>query len=256
MNNAKLLSPSLSLSILRDARDLLARRSSRTYLAESRARSSTTTGALAAASLPDPRAKWKLRRVGTGCARIHFFGLARDFFPPLGQRARRTRHQFPCTPAADLAYMVGAKTFSRGACTCTRSLRVCAHQTARFLSLTLSPLSAFSLSCATARPIATCVVHIRVREARPLLFPCMYTHAHTHTKAGTPARDLSASRASTYLLHDVSPCRMPRVSIPDGAESTNIAADTRILVEVLLISRFFWSSVYILDMFLINTYCH
>lgn len=65
---------------------------SRTYLAESReARRRSGLAAAAAARSPS---EVKVRRVGTGCARIHFFGLALDFFPS-SRTARRAAHQFP-----------------------------------------------------------------------------------------------------------------------------------------------------------------
>lgn len=62
---------------------------SRTYLAESRG---ARRRAAAAARSPS---EVKVRRVGTGCARIHFFGLALDFFLlfPAGE-ARGI--SFPC----------------------------------------------------------------------------------------------------------------------------------------------------------------
>lgn len=67
---------------------------SRTYLAESReARRRSGLAAAAAAAARSP-SEVKVRRVGTGCARIHFFGLALDFFPS-SRTARRAAHQFP-----------------------------------------------------------------------------------------------------------------------------------------------------------------
>lgn len=82
---------------------------SRTYLAESRgsARLATAKRAPAAArSLSEV----KVRRVGTGCARIHFFGLALDFF--LSSRPARLAASVPMyAPPTDLAYMAGTARY-------------------------------------------------------------------------------------------------------------------------------------------------
>lgn len=60
----------------------------------SRNRAGPGDGTAAAAAARSP-SEVKVRRVGTGCARIHFFGLALDFFPlfPAGE-ARGI--SFPC----------------------------------------------------------------------------------------------------------------------------------------------------------------
>lgn len=80
---------------------------SRTYLAESR---DSTTAMVRRRSglwlLPDPEVK--VRRVGTGCARIHFFGLALDFFSFLPAGEARGISSHVCT---DLAYMAGTMRY-------------------------------------------------------------------------------------------------------------------------------------------------
>lgn len=78
----------LSRSRFRAAR----RARSRTYLAESRGARRRHGGGCPS--------EVKVRRVGTGCARIHFFGLALDFFA-------RGISSHVC--AADLAYTLGSR---------------------------------------------------------------------------------------------------------------------------------------------------
>lgn len=141
------------LSRVDRARDFKrAERRARTYLAD-RARPGDGT---AAARSPS---EVKVRRVGTGCARIHFFGLALDFFLlfPAGEARGISSHV--CT---DLAYTVDSRD------TLARRMHMAlarVHRTFLAASLSLSP--------SHSRPLVTSYEHTR---ASPI-------SAHTYVRA-------------------------------------------------------------------------
>lgn len=179
---------------------------SRTYLAESRARPGDGT---AAARSPS---EVKVRRVGTGCARIHFFGLALDFFFPLfpAGEARAARHQFPCMRRRPSLH---GRTRAR-----RMHMLVCAPHVSHRLSLSLSLVlpSPFRspvrpLHPALRRP---CGTNTHVRHPSPRTRT--RAGAHVCGADGTLWPALSPWLIGSERIYGASLCRTPARAIDSG----------------------------------------
>jgi len=110
----------------------------------------------------------KVRRVGTGCARIHFFDLVLDFFFPLPGR-RSARHQFPCMRRRPSQPSLHSRL--------ARYLLV-VHRTRFSPLLPLALFLSFSLSSSLHRACRTCVMCMNTHASASLI--SARTHAHTH----------------------------------------------------------------------------
>lgn len=115
----------------------------------------TAERALAAARSPS---EVKVRRVGTGCARIHFFGLALDFFSffPAGEARGISSHV--CT---DLAYMAGTMRYPL-------------------------PSRVHSLVCISRSSLSLFLAHSLVRSPVLLAHRSLAVYTHVYTRSRLP----------------------------------------------------------------------
>lgn len=132
----------------------------------SRNRAGPGDGAAAAAAARSP-SEVKVRRVGTGCARIHFFGLALDFFLlfPAGE-ARGI--SFPCMRRRPSLHGRLARYLPAAHAHGTRS---CASHVSRRFSLPHVLSLFFALV-----PVAPCSSAVCIHE---------HTHTHTHVRSAS-----------------------------------------------------------------------
>jgi len=142
----------------------------------------------------------KVRRVGTGCARIHFFGLALDFFSP----PRPASISFPCMRRRpSLHGRLGAR-----------------YPLARQHMHSPVCIARFS------PPRPRCTARLCKRAASSisaLAHICTHACSTSGTLVGSNPWLIGSLRIST--LRSV-PARPRAVSIPDDAKSMNVAAPT------------------------------